>query len=52
MSGFLTGIKVQDPLDDTITRKFNDLERENDFSELLNDTQKGRMPSDGEKRKH
>ena len=53
LSGFLTGIKVKDPLDDSITRKFNDLERRQiDFAELLNDTRKGRMPSDGEKRKH
>lgn len=53
LSGFLTGIKVEDPLDETVTRKFNDLERRQiDFAELLNDTQKGRMPSDGEKRKH
>jgi hypothetical protein len=53
LSGFLTGIKVEDPLDKTVTRKFNDLERRQiDFAELLNDTQKGRMPSDGEKRKH
>jgi hypothetical protein len=53
LSGFLTGIKVEDPLDETIERKFNDLERRQiDFAELLNDTQKGRMPSDGEKRKH
>ena len=53
LSGFLTGIKVKDPLDDSITRKFNDLERRQiDFAELLNDTRKGRMPSDGEKREH
>ena len=53
LSGFLTGIKVKDPLDDSITIKFNDLERRQiDFAELLNDTRKGRMPSDGEKRKH
>ena len=53
LSGFLTGIKVKDPLDDSITRKFNDLERRQiDFAELLNDTRKGRMPSDGEQRKH
>ena len=53
LSGFLTGIKVKDPMDDSITRKFNDLERRQiDFAELLNDTRKGRMPSDGEKRKH
>ena len=53
LSGFLTGIKVKDPLDDSITRNFNDLERRQiDFAELLNDTRKGRIPSDGEKRKH
>lgn len=53
LSGFLTGIDAVDPLDETVTRKFNDLERRQiDFAELLNDVGKGRMPSDGEKRKH
>ena len=53
LSGFLTGIEAEDPIDDSISRKFNDLERRQiDFSDLLNDIDRGHMPRDGEKRKH
>ncbi|MCH2202814.1 MAG: hypothetical protein MK102_12655 [Fuerstiella sp.] len=36
LSGFMTGIDVQDPVDPTITRTFNDIKRRRlDFAELL-----------------
>ena len=36
LSGFMTGIDVQDPVDPTIIRSFNDIERRRfDFAELL-----------------